>query len=578
MELLAYSKLRRNALTDLLVALFAVLCLAGCATGPGNEIAVSGAQDRSLQASPPNIVLIVFEDMSPRIGAFGDPVATTPELDAFAQEAVRYPNTFATSGVCAPSRSALITGVHQQALGTHQMRTKSPVPGMKGGGPIEYEAVPPPQVKAFPELLRRAGYYTSNNGKTDYQFGEPFTVWDANAPDADWSGRGEGQPFFAMFNILETHESYIWPEDRESANPLLNAVTMRNRRDLAGKERVTDPAEVELPPYLPDTPVVRADIARHYDNIAFAEKKVAGILDRLEAEDLLDDTIVIVTTDHGDGFPRMKRTVYDSGLRVPMMVRFPDRRGAGEVENRLVSFVDLAPTILELAGAQVPGWIQGRDFLGTSERDYVFAAADRHDAVPGRTKAVRDGRYKYIRNYMPELAVLRPLAFRDALPTMQEIWRLAKEGALPGPAERLIMAPRGREELYDTLADPHEIDNLAGDPAHAGTLARMRAAMDDWIARTGDMSAIPEEEMIEAMWPGLVQPVTAMPEIRVEDGRVVLSSSTPGASIAYMLDGSEPQSGRLYSGPFTPPPGATVVARAVRYGYAASEVNSRTVP
>jgi arylsulfatase A-like enzyme len=578
MECLRLQKLRPIALTDMLATFLAVLCLAGCAASTNGEYPAAMAPDRSLPKPPPNIVLIVFEDMSPRIGAFGDPVATTPELDAFAQEAVRYPNTFTTSGVCAPSRSALITGVHQQTLGTHQMRTKSPVPGMKGGGPIEYEAVPPPQVKAFPELLRRAGYYTSNNGKTDYQFGEPFTVWDANAPDADWSGRAEGQPFFAMFNILETHESYIWPEDRESANPLLNAVTMRNRRDLAGKERVTDPAEVEVPPYLPDTPVVRDDLARHYDNIAFAEKKVGEIMERLKTEGLLDDTIVIVTTDHGDGFPRMKRTVYDSGLLVPMMVRFPDERGAGTVQDRLVSFIDLAPTILDLAGAQIPDWIQGLNFIDGSERDYVFAAADRHDAVPGRTKAVRDGRYKYIRNYLPELAVLRPLAFRDALPTMQEIWRLAKEGTLPGPAARLIDSPRGREELYDTTADPHEIDNLVDDPAHADTLARMRGAMDAWIARTGDMSAIPEAEMVEAMWPGLVQPVTATPEIRISDGRVVLSSATPGASIAYTLDGSEPLPGKIYSSPFAPAPGAIIAARAVRYGYAASEVSTRSVP
>ena len=540
------------------------LALAACVTGPEDGPRLSR------QAAPPNIVLIVFEDMSPRIGAFGDEVATTPVLDRFARQAVRYPNTFTTAGVCAPSRSALITGVHQQALGTHHMRTKSPVPGLKGGGPIEYEAVPPPEVKAFPELLRRAGYHTSNNGKTDYQFGEPFTIWDENAPDAGWSGRKEGQPFFAMFNMLTTHESYIWPEDRESTNPLLNAVTQRNRRDLADKVRATDPAEVEVPPYLPDTPVVRADLARHYDNIAFAERQVSEILDRLEAKGLLDETIVIVTTDHGDGFPRMKRTIYDSGIRVPMMVRFPGEARAGEVEERLVSFVDLAPTILDLAGVEVPGWVQGRNFLDSAPRDYVYAAADRHDEVPGRTRAVRDGRFKYIRNYMPGLAVLRPLNFRDALPTMQEIWRLAREDALPPAAARLL-GPRGAEELYDLQADPHEVRNLADDPAHAETLARMRAALDDWIARTGDLGTVPERAMIERMWPGMVQPVTAAPHIEFSGGKVTLSSDTPGASIAYTIGEGEPESGRLYSGPFEVASGSVISARAIRYGYAPSD-------
>lgn len=524
----------------------------------------------------PNIVLIVFEDMSPRIGAFGDAIATTPVLDGLAQQSVRYPNTFTTSGVCAPSRSALITGVHQQTLGTQHMRTRAALPGMASGGPIDYDAVPPPAVKAFPELLRRAGYYTTNNGKTDYQFGEPFTVWDANAPDADWRGRAPGQPFFAMFNIMETHESFLWPEDRESGNPLVNAITQRNRRDLAGKQRFTDTATVTVPPYLPDTPVVRADIARQYDNIAFAEQKAGTIIARLAAEGLLDQTLVIITTDHGDGLPRMKRTVYDSGIRVPLMMRYPDGRKAGQIEPRLVSFVDLAPTILEFAGIAVPDWIQGRNFLAGAPREYIFAAADRHDELPERRKAVRDGRFKYIRNYMPELALIRPLAFRDALPSMQDFWKLAHEGGLPPAARQLIAPPLGPEELYDTLKDPHEINNLAEDPSHRATLLRMRRALDSWVARTGDLSAMPERAMVEAMWPGMVQPVTGSPEISLVNGQVVLTSTTPGASIAYTLDGTMPDRGRIYAGPFTPPPGAVILARAIRYGYAPSDVSSRS--
>ncbi|AWW73750.1 sulfatase [Erythrobacter sp. KY5] len=532
---------------------------------------------KTQQEQRPNIVLIVFEDLSPRWGAFGDELAQTPSIDALAQQSVRYPNTFTTAGVCAPSRSALITGVHQQTLGTHQMRTKGALPGMSGGGPIEYEAVPPPQVKAFPELLRAAGYYTSNNGKTDYQFGEPFTIWDANAPDADWRGRRDGQPFFAMINIYETHESYIWPEDRESDTPLLNAVTQRNQRDLAGKARLTDPADVEVPPYLPDTPIVRRDIATHYDNIAFAERKVAEVVAKLDADGLLENTIVVVTTDHGDGLPRMKRTVYDSGLRVPLMVRFPDERRAGEVDSRLVSFVDLAPTILEWAKIARPPFIQGRNFVLGEQRDYVFAAADRHDNVLGRVKAARDDRFKYMRNYRPDLAILRPLAFRDAQLAMQEFWRLAAEGGLPPAAARLVTAPSPAEELYDTQADPHEIDNLADDPAFRDVLIRMRGAMDAWLERTGDLSAVPEAEMIETMWPGMVQPITAPPTVAVKDGRVTISSATSGASIAYVLGEEELSPGTIYTRPFEVGGGVTVKARAIRYGYAPSETVTQTV-
>ncbi|MHA7820250.1 MAG: sulfatase-like hydrolase/transferase [Erythrobacter sp.] len=558
------------------VRTWALLCLfLGLTACAGGERAASTPVPEQQRL---NIVLIVFEDLSPRWGAFGDELAKTPYLDALAEQSVRYPNTFTTAGVCAPSRSALITGLHQQTLGTHQMRTNSPVPGLDGGGPINYEAVPPADVKAFPELLRRAGYYTSNNVKTDYQFGEPFTIWDINAPDADWRGRAEDQPFFAMINIYETHESYIWPEDRESDNQLIKVVTERNRRDLAGKRRLTDPADVEVPPYLPDTPVVRRDIATHYDNLAFAERKVAEILSRLEADGLLDETIVIVTTDHGDGLPRMKRTVYDSGIKVPLMIRYPDGRSAGEIDTRLVSFVDIAPTILDWAGVEIPASIQGSNFVTGPTRNYIFAAADRFDRTPGRTKAARDERFKYIRNYRPELAVLRPLNFRDAQPAMQEIWRLAAQDALPPAAARLVASPRGAEELYDTIADPYEINNLAADPAYSDQLDRMRAAMDAWIESVGDLSALPEAAMIEAMWPGMQQPDTAPPVITISDGRVTLTSATPGASIAYTLNGEEPAPGTPYVGPFPVETGSQVTAKAIRYGYAPSDVATRIAP
>ena len=559
----------RNAL----VAVLALFALASCSTLNGEPASSSNAAllQTDVRLDRPNIVVIMFEDLSPRIGAFGDPVATTPVLDAFASTAVRYPNAFTTSGVCAPSRSSFITGMHQQTLGTQHMRTNSPVPQLKGGGPIEYEAVPPADVKAFPELLRAAGYYTTNDGKTDYQFGNPFTVWDRNGPDANWRGRADGQPFFAMFNPQETHESYIWPEDRQSANPLVRLVTERNRNELAAKQRVTDPADVVVPPYLPDTPVVRADIARHYDNISFAEKRVAEILAMLEEDGLLETTIVIVTSDHGDGLPRMKRTVYDSGLRVPFMIRFPGKRDGGQADTRLVSFVDLAPTVLRWAGYAPQSWHQGVALQKNEARRYVYAAADRFDQLPGRTRAVFDGRWKYIRNYRPELAVLRPLPFRDVLPTMQEIWRLAEAGALDGPARGLI-EPRGAEELYDLQSDPDEIVNLAVTGQAMAELVRLRTALDDWLGRAGDLGAMEELRMIEAMWPGLEQPDTADPVIRYEAGMVTLRSPTEGASIAYTLGGGDPTDGQVYSKPFAVPPGATVSARAVRYGYKPSAI------
>ncbi len=526
----------------------------------------------------PNIVLIMFEDLSSRIGAFGDPVAHTPILDAFAQDAVRFPNAFTTAGICAPSRSSLITGVHQQTLGTMHMRTRGPM-GLSGGGPIEYDAVPPAEVKAFPELLRAAGYYTLNNWKTDYQFGDPFTVWDVNQRDMHWQDVPRDRPFFAMINIYETHESFLWPMDREPQNPMQAAVRQRNQQMLVNRVTRVDPADVAVPPYLPDTPVVRADIARHYNNLALAEHHVRRVLDGLATDGLLETTIVIVTTDHGDGLPRMKRSVYDSGIRVPLMVRFPNAANGGTARPALMSFVDLAPTILRWAQADVPDWIQGRDMFTAPPRDHIFAGLDRADTQPEHQRAVRDDRFKLIRNYHPELSFLRPLPFRDNLPTMQEIWRVAEADEAPPALNALLTAPRPTVELYDLVADPHEVRNVADDPAYADHRARLTSALDAFTEKAGDQALQPEATMIETMWPGNTQPITQAPIAQWDGARLSLTSTTPGASIGWRVavataSDETPRRNpwQLYHAPLRVAHGTPIEAKAIRYGYAESPV------
>ena len=539
--------------------------LTACAAQPSVQKAAPGATE----AARPNIVLVLFEDLSPRLGAYGDPLARTPAFDRIATEGVRYTNAYTAAGVCAPSRAALITGRHPQTIGAQHMRTMG-VAGLRGGGPQEYLAVPPPEVKAFPELLRATGYYASNDHKKDYQFGTPFTVWDADAQGADWTGRADGQPFFAMITLMTSHESYVWPEDMRSESPLVQAVTARNRRALSGKARVTDPGDVTVPPYLPDTPEVRRDIATHYDNVAFTDAGLGAIYDRLEADGLLDETILIVSTDHGDGLPRMKRSLYDSGLHVPMVVRYPDGRGAGSVDDRLVSFVDLAPTILDWAEVPTPSWMQGRDVAPPTDdapRDYVFASLDRLDGLPGLRRAVRDERYKLIWNGLPDSPYYAPLPFRDVQPSMRALWAGRAAGTLPEAAARLF-EPLPTWQLFDTDADPDEVRNLADDPAHADDFARLRGALAGWRAEIGD-TAPPEVRMIDAMWPGGTQPLTHPPAVRIEGGVVTLSTPTEGASIGYRLGDEERW--RLYTGPFRPPPDVAVTAKAIRYGYAESE-------
>jgi arylsulfatase A-like enzyme len=427
---------------------------------------------RGAAPEKPNLLLLVAEDLGPRIGAFGDRVARTPHLDRLAAERIRFPNTFATAGVCAPSRAALITGVHQIAIGGQHMRASS----APGGG---YLAVPPPDVKAFPELLRAAGYYTFVTEKLDYQFSGhatgtgPFSVWDAEDDASLWRGRAEGQPFFGMLNFLETHESGLfrplgsWPH---SWMHLLVQLFRWWRFGLPGGDAPTPLAAVTVPAYYPDVPAVREDIARHYDNIAQMDASVGKVLARLEADGLADTTIVIWTADHGDGLPRAKRELLDAGIRVPLIVRWPASlrpRGItpGSFDERLVSFVDLAPTLLALAGVDRPAYQQGRSFLATgpAPRAYVYAARDRVDEVADRQRAVRDARFAYIRGWHPDLAGGHRLAFRDNLESERELRELYQAGRLDAD-QRKWFAPVGLERLFDTRSDPEQLHDLLWRP------------------------------------------------------------------------------------------------------------------
>ncbi|MEL6693267.1 MAG: sulfatase-like hydrolase/transferase, partial [Pseudomonadota bacterium] len=547
-----------------------------CAIDPAMD---SSAPAERVDDTRPNIVLVLFEDMSPRVGAFGDPIAHTPNFDRIADEGVRYTNVFTTSGVCAPSRAALMTGQYQHSIGAQHMRTMAPSGGT-GGGPQGYFAVPPSDVKAFPELLRRAGYFTSNNFKTDYQFGQPFTIWDRSEPGADWSDRAPGQPFFHMVTFFNTHESAVWPVELEETpeNTAFFGLVERNRRVFAAREARTDPASVTVPPYLPDTPAVRRDIATHYDNIADTDATLGELYDRLEREGLLESTIIIVSSDHGDGLPRMKRSLYDSGLHVPMVIRYPDGLDAGKTSDDLISFIDLAPTILSWADARQPSNLAGSDFEGADRdpaRDYVFAAQDRMDFDPNWRRAVRDKRYKLIQNFVPGDPYFVPLAFRDVQPTMQALWLGSKQETLPEAARRLF-APIPEFQLYDTLNDPHEVTNVIDDPRYSEVQERLMATLNDWFSAYPDMSRVPEENMIAGMWPNGEQPVTATPIISGSEieGRTVITlmSETEGASIGYRSDLSS-NSWQIYTGPFNLPEGSSLQAKAVRYGYAESEIS-----
>jgi len=527
----------------------------------------------------PNILLLVAEDLSDKIAAFGDELAVTPNIDALAKQGVRYPNTFTTSGVCAPSRAALITGLHQNSIGAGHMRSK-------GFSQAKYYAVPPQEVKAFPELLRQAGYFTYANLKNDYQFSDfsatsgPFSIWNKTSRTThgvNWRSRPDDKPFFGMYAFMETHESGIFDRSGWPSSKAHLVMMMLHNYLHWGVDDVVTPSQVSVPPYYPDTATVRRDIARQYNNVHSMDLAVGKVLDQLKADGLADNTIVIWTTDHGDGLPRAKRELFDSGIKVPMLIVWPEKYKPkhvtpGSIDKQLISFVDLAPTILAMAGVETAQQMQGQALPrpdSDSARRYIFAAKDRTDEVVDRQRAVRDDRYKYIRNYMPELPSARHLAFRDHQAMMLELWDLWEKGEL-NAVQRQWFEPRPAEELYDTVLDPHEVENLAKQPKHKDTLLRMRGALTDWQSRVTDLGAMDETKLAQRSWPNEQEPITPAPLIRFDEQtrRVTLSSPMPNASIGYRINEGDWQ---LYQNAVLLNPGQNLTAKSVRYGWAESQ-------
>jgi arylsulfatase A-like enzyme len=503
----------------------------------------------------PNILWLTCEDITPTLGCYGDSVVSTPNIDRLASMGIRYTNAYSVAGVCAPSRHGLITGMYPISTGGHNMRTiNSMAPDVPN-----YSTVLPEEVRCFSEWLRAAGYYCSNNHKTDYQFIAPVTAWDECDLDAHWRKRPAGKPFFSIFNFITTHESRLWTKNDE---PLL-----------------VDESAIVIPPYLPEHPKVRRDVARKYSNITEMDRLVGLLLDQLEADGLMDSTIIFFFSDHGGMLPREKRELYDTGLKVPLIVAFPGKSDDGQVDDQLVSFVDFGATVLSLAGVPVPEYIQGQAFLGeqkaAEERKYIFGARDRMDSEYDRARAVRDKRYKYIRNYYPDLPYVQNIEYRKQIPTMKVLYEYEAAGKLEGVQKLWWRNTKDAEELFDTWEDPYEFRNLAADPAHASKLQEMRNAMDEWLNTVGDKGAIPEVELVKQMWGGDVQPVTAEVLVSEENGRVKLECPTPGASIAwrYKNEGN-PDQWFLYTGPFIPETSKTIEFLAHRIGFKPSDTKT----
>lgn len=440
--------------------------------------AAAGEQERD---SRPNILWITSEDNGPHLGAYGDSYAQTPQLDAFARSGLLYLNVWSNAPVCAPARTAIITGMHPASLGAEHMRSMAPLP---------------PQIRLFPALLRAAGYYCTNNSKQDYNVEQDGAVeqnenaqqtgpaWDESSPRAHWKNRAAGQPFFAVFNHTATHESQIRAE---------------------GHLLQHDPAKARLPAYHPDCPQSRRDWAQYYDQMTEIDRLAGENLRELAEAGLEDDTIVFYFADHGPGLPRMKRWPYNAGLHVPLIVRIPEKfrhlrpadYSPGGRTDRLVSFVDLAPTVLALAQAPLPDYLQGRPFLGPSPApapEYLHGFRGRMDERIDLVRSVRDKRYVYLRQYMPHLIYGQHVSYMFQTPTTQA-WKLAFDEGRTTPAQSQFWRTKPYEELYDLSSDPDEVQNLASSDQHRPVLERMRAAAREHALAIGDLGFLPEGEI-----------------------------------------------------------------------------------
>ena len=420
----------------------------------------------------PNFIILVGEDMSPDMGCYGTSFAHTPNLDRLASQGARFNCCFTHCGVCAPSRSGMITGQYPTAIGTHHMRS--------------ILLQPPP---LFTSYLQKEGYQIIWANKTDFNFDDRHDHFDKKI---DWTGGNlPDGPFLAFFNIFTTHESQVRGDAKTHAN---------NTKHLTAEQR-QDPEKLPLPPFYPDTKEVRNDLRQYHELCTAVDYKVGDVMAMLDRKGLAENTVIIFTGDHGRGMPRMKRWCYDDGTHIPLVVRWPGHIDPGTVHDNVVGMIDLPATILSLAGIPVPAAFHGRPYLGpdAKPRKYVYAHRDRMDEALDRIRSVRDQQFRYVRNYMPELPYAQYINYNEVNPIM-ESWRLEGKAGHLDPVQRAFFSPtKPVEELYDCKSDPSNVKNIADskDPAVIAKLDELRGALDQWIADTNDLGAIPERELIK---------------------------------------------------------------------------------
>lgn len=515
-------------------------------------------QEKEVEAEKeilPNILWLVAEDQSPDFfSMYGDSTISLPNLEALALDGVIFTNAYSPVPVCAPARSSIITGMYPTTLGTQNMRTHTPwnPDNQPQIGVPSYSPLVPDGTLMFPQLLRKKGYYTSNGPKEDYNFQKLESVWDESSADAHWRKQEGDAPFFSVFNFEVCHESGIWKQGEN--------------------ELFVSPDSVPVPPYFPDNKIIRHDLAVNYSNLKRMDDQIGEIIQQLKEDGLYDNTIIFFYGDHGGPFPRYKRALYETGTKVPMIVKFLKSEKQSDTDDRFISFIDLAPTILSLANIEPPKVMQGKAQFGKFEvvkkPNYVFTTSDRFDGFYDRLRAVRSQRYKYIKNFNVEVSNVLPVVYRQQMPMMQKMNEMHAKGELDSVQSLWFQTPKPEEELYDLKKDPYELVNLVNRTELKDTLIHLRGLVEKWIVQTNDMGRYPEKELMAKWMPDGKQPQLPPLELEEKEGKVRLISTKTDATVLW----KQPQDSlwSIYVAPL--PADASFEAKAERIGFLDSEV------
>ena len=443
-----------------------------------------------------NVVWIVVEDQSQYFfPTYGNNEISLPYLESLADQSLVFENMYATYPVCAPARSSIITGMYPSSIGTHNMRAYNgnrEVRGEKNDfNPCAesesvldipyYSSNLAEQIPSFPEILRKNNYYTTNNSKQDYNFKISENVWDESSNKADWSNRSQNQPFFSVFNFAITHESSIWRRDSDKL--------------------LVNPDSLFIPPFFPNDSLTRHSFAVNYSNLILVDRQIGNLIERLKSENLYDSSYIFFYSDHGGPFPRHKRSLKDTGVKVPLYVKQPKNLREKTNTQQLLSFVDLAPTVLSILNLEIPSVYQGLAFLGNQKskklREFVFTASDRFDEEYDRVRSIRTKKFKYIKNYNLEKSHALDLCYRNQMPLMRHLNNLFFQNKLNEYQSLWFREPRFAEELYDLENDPFEVKNLSVNDNYENELIYHRNLMNNWMKEIDDLGGIPEKELIK---------------------------------------------------------------------------------